>query len=365
MKSLFDQTCINNMKVKNRLVRAATWENMADSAGQLTDRLWRVYEELAAGEVGIILTSFAFILEAEQPSPGMLGIYADSFIAQYRKLTDMIHAYGSRVVLQIVYGGSQTGYRPESRTIWGPSAVPEFGTGVVPKEMTKEEINTLIKAFGDAARRAKAAGFDGVEIHAAHGYLLGQWLSPLHNHRQDEYGGSIENRGRLLFEVYEEVRRQVGSDYNIWIKINCEDFVPGGTEFGDILHVCRELARRGIDAIEMSGGILGAKELRAFRPNIDRPEKEAYFEAYAAQVAEQTKVPVILTGGLRTPEVMERILQQTGIEYFAMSRPLLAEAGLVRRWEKGDRTPSKCIYCNQCRSPQGNVCVLNRAIPEK
>jgi len=360
MKSLCEKTSINNIQLKNRFVRAATWENMADPEGRLTQRLWSVYEELAAGQVGLIITSFANILEEEQPSPGMLGIHSDLLIADYQRMTDMVHSYGSSIVLQLVYGGSQTLYRPEQRVIWGPSPIAETGTGVVPKGMNKEEIKILVNAFGDGAYRAQQAGFDGVEIHAAHGYLLGQWLSPLHNQRQDEYGGSIQNRSRLLVEIYKEIRRRVGPKYGVLIKINCQDFVPGGTEFADILYVCKELASHGIDAIEVSGGILAAKELCGFRPNINCPEKEAYFEPYAARIAEETGIPVILTGGLRTTQVMERILQQTAIQYFGMARPLLADPGLIKRWQNGDLMPSKCLYCNKCRGPQGNICILNR-----
>jgi 2,4-dienoyl-CoA reductase-like NADH-dependent reductase (Old Yellow Enzyme family) len=357
--TLFDKTCINHMELKNRLVRSATWENMTE-AGHPTDRLLAVYKDLAAGGVGLILTSYAYVTAEEQPNPGMLGICDDSFIADYRQLTDMVHAHDCRIVLQMAYGGSQTTYNTAGRVIWGPSAVPEAGTGVIPQEMTKADIVSLVKSFGDAAHRAQQAGFDGVQIHAAHGYLLGQWLSPRHNHRTDEYGGSIENRSRLILEVYDEVRRQVGPDYAVLIKINCQDFVAGGAEFPDTLYVCEQLARRNIDAIEISGGILGAKELCAFRPRIDSEEKEGYFEPYAAEVAEKTGVAVILTGGLRSPQVMERILNKTAIRYFAMSRSLLAEPDLINRWQAGDRKLSKCLYCNQCRSPQGNVCILNR-----
>lgn len=357
--SLFDSTHINRMQLKNRFVRAATWENMAES-GHVTDRLMKVYKDLAAGGVGLILTSYAYVTKEEQPNPGMLGICDDSFIEDYRKLTDMVHSYDCRIVLQMAYGGSQTTYNTKERIIWGPTAVPEAGTGVIPKEMTREDITSLMRSFGDAAERAKLAGFDGVQIHAAHGYLLGQWLSPRHNQRTDEYGGSIENRSRLILEVYDEVRQRVGKDFAVLIKINCKDFVPGGAEFPETLYTCEQLAKRGIDAIEISGGILGAKELCAFRPKIDSEEKEAYFAPYAAEVAEKTGIPVILTGGLRTPGVMERLLSTTTIRYFGMSRPLLAQPDLINRWQAGNCTLSKCRYCNQCRSPQGNVCILNR-----
>ncbi|MBP1763968.1 MAG: NADH-dependent flavin oxidoreductase, Oye family [Firmicutes bacterium] len=360
MKNLFDATVINNMKLKNRFVRSATWENMADEKGHITERLFNVYRALAEGEVGLIITSYAFVSREEQPNPGMIGACDDSFIEDYRRLTAMVHSYGSSIVLQLAYGGSATTFKPEQRVIWGPSAVPEIGTGVVPKEMSKDDIRKLVTEFADAAYRAKQGGFDGVEIHAAHGYLMSQWLSPLHNKRQDEYGGPIENRARIIMEVYEAIRKRVGRDYAVLIKINSEDFVPGGMEFSDCLYVCTELAKRGIDAIEVSGGIRAAKELCNFRPNIDSAEKEAYFKRYAVQVAEKTNVPVILIGGVRTFEVVSAILAETPIEYVAMSRPLLANPYLIKQWKNGDTSPSKCIYCNQCRSPQGNVCVLNR-----
>jgi len=360
MKTLFEGTSINNMQLKNRFVRGATWENMADEKGHITERLLKVYEDLAKGQVGLIITSYAFITKDEQPNPGMIGAYDDSFISDYRRLTDVVHSHGSRIVLQLAYGGSETRYNVGERVIWGPSAVPEIGTGVIPKEMNKDEIKVLVKAFGDAAYRAKLGGFDGVEIHAAHGYLLGQWLSPLHNKRQDEYGGNIENRARIIIEVYEEMRRRVGSDFAILIKINCEDFIPGGMEFSDSLYVCKELAQKGIDAIEVSGGILASKEMCSFRPNINSPDKEAYFKHYANLIAKETGVSVILIGGLRTFEVAERILHETSIEYFAMSRPLLSDPYLIARWQDGDTTSSQCIYCNQCRAPEGNVCILHR-----
>lgn len=360
MKTLFDHTCINNIKLNNRFVRGATWENMADEKGHITDRLFKVYEDLAKGQVGLIITSYAFVTKDEQPNPGMMAAYDDSFIDGFQNLTDMVHSNGSKIILQLAYGGSETRYNLGERVILGPSAVPEIGTGVIPKEMTKDEIELLVRAFGDAAYRAKQGGFDGVEIHAAHGYLLGQWLSPLHNRRMDEYGGSIENRARIILEVFDEIRKRVGKDYAIFIKINCEDFVHGGMEFPDSLYVCQELAKRGIDAIEISGGILASKELCSFRPNINTPSKEAYFKCYAEQVAKKTGVPIILIGGLRTINVMDQILNNTDISYFAMARPLLTEPYLIKRWLEGDTNPSKCVYCNQCRSPLGNVCILNR-----
>lgn len=360
MRTLFDATKINSMNLKNRLVRSATWENMADPAGRMTKPLFKVYEELARGGVGMIITGYAFPLAEEQPSPGMMGIYDDSFIEEYRPLTKMVHRHDSRIVLQIAYGGSQTGFQPEDRVIWGPSAVADLAFKVVPQEMSQENIQTLIKAFGDAAARAKAAGFDGVQFHGAHGYLLNQFLCPYYNRRTDEYGGPIENRARLIMEVYEEVRSRVGNHYPVLIKLNAEDFIEDGATFEDCRYVCHELAARGIDAIEISCGTFASGKRGPARNRIDTPEKEGYNAPHAAQLAEELEVPILLVGGLRSPEVMENLLETTPIEYFSLSRPLIAEPQLVQRWQDGDRSPARCTSCNGCfrPNPAGNLCVL-------
>ncbi len=361
MRTLYDSTTINSMTLKNRFVRSATWDNMADSTGHMTEPLFNRYEELARGGVGMIITGYAFPLQEEQPNPGMMGIYDDSFIKDYRPLTEMVHRHGSRIVMQIAYGGSQTGFQPEGRTIWGPSAVADLAFKVVPQEMSKENIKTLTTAYGDAAIRAKTAGFDGVQLHAAHGYMLNQFLCPYYNHRTDEYGGAIENRARIVLEVYDEVRSRVGSDYPVLIKLNADDYIVGGATFEDCHYLCRVLAARGIDAIEVSCGTFASGKRGPCRTQIDAPEKEGYNAEYAAQLAGDLDVPILLVGGLRSPEVIEKLLEMTSIEYFSFSRPLLAEPHLVKRWQDGDRSPARCTSCNGCfrPNPAGTLCVLN------
>ncbi|ABA88336.1 NADH-dependent flavin oxidoreductase, Oye family [Syntrophotalea carbinolica DSM 2380] len=361
MRTLFDETKINSMILKNRLVRSATWENMADQSGHMTEPLFKLYKELALGGVGLIITGYAFPLAEEQPNPGMMGIYDDSFIEDYRPLTEMVHSHGSRIVMQIAYGGSQTNYRPEERTIWGPSEVADLAFKVEPREMSREDIQTLKKAYGEAANRAKAAGFDGVQLHAAHGYLLNQFLCPYYNRRTDEYGGSIENRARIVLEIYDEVRDRVGANYPVLIKLNAEDFTENGATFEDCRYLCRELAGRGIDAIEVSCGTFASGKLGPCRTRIDAPEKEAYNAGHAAQLAEELDVPILVVGGIRSPEVIEKLLETSKIEYFSVSRPLLAEPQLAKRWQDGDRRSARCISCNGCfrPNPAGNLCVLN------
>lgn len=350
MKELFDSTRLKNLEMKNRFVRSATWEGLADEKGHMTPELFKVYEDLAKGGVGLIITSYAFVMEDEQPSPGMMGIYNESFIEEYRKLTHMVHSHGARIMMQIVYGGSKTTYRTDERKVWGMSAVKHEETGVTPVEMTKDDIDKLKDAFASAAARVKDAGFDGVQIHGAHGYLLSQSLSPFYNRREDEYGGNIEDRARLMLEVYEAVREKVGEDYAVMTKINCSDFDENGATFKECEYVCSELAKRGIDAIEVSGG-----------GNIWRRsmQDEAIFWEYAAELAAELSCAVMLVGLNRSFENMTRLLNETHIRYFSMSRPFIREPELVNRWMSGDTSKPKCINCGKCMNVKGKLCIFN------
>ena len=198
-------------------------------------------------------------------------------------------------------------------------------------------------------------------MHDAHSYLLSQFLSPYYNRRDDNYGGSIENRARIFIEVYAQIRKQVDDDYPVLIKINAEDFIEGGATFDDCRTVCHQLAQRGIDAIEISGGTGASGVEIPARVKINSAEKEAYHAHYAAQLAEELDIPIITVGGLRSPEVIEHLLETSNIALFSLSRPLLTEPDLPKRWQSGDRQRAKCVSCNGCLQyrPGGNVCILN------
>jgi len=364
MKQLFEKTSINNLELKNRFIRSATWERKADDKGHMTERLMKVYEDLADGGAAAIITGYAFVIEDEQPNARMMGIYNDSFIDEYKKLTDSVHKKGSRIILQIVYGGTFTWYNTSDRVIWGPSAVTNKLSNVTAKEMTIDDIRTLVEAFGDAALRAKKSGFDGVELHGAHGYLLNMFLSPLFNQRKDEYGGSSENRARIIYEVYDNARSKAGKDFPILIKLNCSDFNGDkGFTFNECKTLSRNLAAKGIDAIEISGGPV----FRAPKPDKDPsnlPEesiaKESYFAEYAKEIADSVDVPVILVGGNRSMDRMENILQNYGIEYFSISRPLLSEPDLINKWSKDRTVKPRCNSCGKCFHDDGNECNLDK-----
>lgn len=366
MRKLFDKTKLGSLDMKNRFFRGALWEDLADEKGYLTPELISIYEELAKGGVGTIITGYSFVTEEEQPNPGMLGIYSDDFISGYKKFTDMIHSHGANIIMQIVYGGSMTNFNVGERTIFGPSKMENERTGVWSKEMTKEDINYLVEKFGDAALRVKKSGFDGVEIHAGHGYLLSQFLSPYYNKREDEYGGSIENRGRIIFEIFQNMREKVGKDFPILIKLQSSDCVKeGGLIEEESLFIGKKLADLGIDAIEVTGGNESIKEvgennLGPARTKIyGSRDKESYFKNYASKLANIVDIPVILIGGNRHFNVMENILNTTKIKYFSLARPLTAEPDLIKIWESGDIKDPKCVSCNMCYTTPGKRCILN------
>lgn len=359
MKNLFGITTIKGMKIKNRFIRSATWENKTTRDGHMTSELYSIYEELAKNEVGMIITGYANIVEEEQPNPGMMGIYNDCFIQEYKTLTESVHQYDCKIVLQVAYGGTKTTYNTENRVIFAPSEVPEMATKTLGKEMTKEDIKYIISAFGEAARRAKESGFDGIEIHGAHTYLINQFLSPYYNRRTDEYGGNLENRMRFLKEICDAMRVQVGEDYPIFVKLTATEFFEGGQSFADTQVICRELERIGIDAIELSGNIHGkAKRMVGQAFDGYTIEEEGYFYQYAEAISKQVNLPIITVGGFSTLGRINDILQNTNIQYFGLSRPLLAEPNLIKRWKEGDQSKVKCIRCSKCRTDTGNYCVI-------
>lgn len=359
MKTLFETIETGKLHLKNRWVRSATWENKATADGHMTEALYEVYEELAKNEVGLIITGYANVLKEEQPNPGMMGIYDDAFIEEYQQLTAAVHTYGAKIIMQIAYGGTKTTYKVGERVIYAPSDIPERGTQTRGKAMTKEEIVLVEEAFAEAALRIKKSGFDGVEIHAAHTYLINQFLSPYYNHRADEYGGSLENRMRFLIEICEKVREKVGNDFTVAVKLTASEFFEGGLTFEETKVICKTMEDIGVDMIELSGNIHGkAQQMTGQEFDGYTLQEEGYFLDYAKVISEEVQIPVITVGGFRDMHKIEGILNETNIALFGLSRPLLAEPDLISRWHSGDMKQVKCVRCSKCRTPEGNYCVV-------
>ena len=357
MKTIFDKTKIKKIEFKNRIIRSAIWEGFSDEKGYVTENLIEFYKKLAVGGVGTIITGFTSIVDYDRPAHNMISAYDDSFIPGLQKLTKTVHENGANIVLQIVVGGSQ-GSPGISKKIVGPSVHINPVTKLEAQELSKEDIKKLVEKFAEAAQRAKEANFDAVQLHGAHGYLISQFINPFFNKREDEYGGSIENRSRFLFEVYAEVRKKVG-DFPIFIKVNCEDFMDGGATTDDMMWVCKKLSEEGIDLIEVSGGNATSRKYEGvIRTRIDGPEKEAYFKEFALKISDIISTPISLIGGHRTLENIEEVLNKGNIEYISMARPLLREPDLIEKWKLESDKTSKCISCNKCFGPKGSICIF-------
>ena len=368
MPGLFESTEINGLKLSNRFVRSATWEGMAGDDGSVTPPLVDLMARLAEGGVGLIISSHAYITPEGQAGRKQIGVYQEALVPGLRQMTGAVHEQGGRMVLQLAHAGGFARSKLTGQTPLAPSALEGFSK-ILPKEMTPEDIQEVTEAFGLAAQRAKAAGFDGVQIHAAHGYLLSQFLSPFFNKRLDDYGGTVENRYRVLGQVLKKVRATVGDDFPVLVKLNSQDFLEGGLRLEDSVKIGGWLQEDGIDAIELSGGTLNSGALSPSRSDITTEEQEAYFTEGAKAFKKKVTVPLLLVGGIRSWPVAERIIEQGIADYISMSRPFIREPGLIRRWRSGDLRPAFCQSDNQCFGPamsgKGIYCVVERKEKEK
>lgn len=359
---LIETTKIRNIKLNNRIIRSALWMNMADKDGHITPQLYKVYEELSKGGVGMIITGYSMVDPNDRPNPGMMGIYNDSFIEEHKKLVNMVHSNDTPISIQLAYGGSQTNHPDfQTATLFAPSAIKNRATGITPKEMTKNDIQHLVKMFTNAAVRAQKAGYDAVELHGAHGYLLSQFLTPYCNRREDEYGGSIENRTRIFVDVIKSIREAVGDDFTIMVKMNHDDYMDEGEglTIAEAVEVGKILEKAGADFLEISGANeTSGKGISPARTKINKPELQSYFLEPSQQIANAVSIPVILMGGNRNYARLQEILDETNIKYFSMARPLLSEPDLVNKWKKNPEYKPLCVSCNGCYREGEVGCVV-------
>ena len=365
MSRLFEQTAIKTLSLANRFVRSATWEGMAETDGTCSQGLMDLMVKLAQGEVGLIITGHAYVCREGQAGPWQMGIHSDEMLPGLSRMTDAVHREGGKIVAQLAHAGCYALSQVTLMEAVGPSSGTSEKLPTC-RELSREEISGICDAFGKAALRAKSAGFDGVQIHAAHGYLLSEFLSPFFNRRNDEYGGCLENRARITLEVLQNIRASVGEDFPVLIKLNSEDFVNGGLSVDEMLSVAAMLEKGGIDAVEMSGGTIYASgdysSIRAGDPAA--PEQEVYYRNAASRFKEKIDVPLMLVGGIRSFDVAEDLIEAGVADYISLSRPLIREPALVARWRTGDRRRAACLSENACFGPllkgEGLFCVLDR-----
>ncbi|MBI4830077.1 MAG: NADH:flavin oxidoreductase [Candidatus Lindowbacteria bacterium] len=373
MAMMFDPVRIKNLSIRNRIARSATYEGMGNHRGEPTKQHAQLYNALAEGGVGLIFTGATMLerFKLELPEGADMAyptfIHDDAIASLWKPIVADVHARGAAIAMQVVHAGRQ-----EAPVVRGgdapiaPSAVQEKTFGVVPREMTIAEIKETIENFAQAARRVKSAGFDAIQLHGGHGYLISNFISPYTNRRTDEYGGDTERRARFIVDIIRRSREMVG-DYPILIKMNCDDFVLGGLDKEEAARVAATIAKAGIDCIEITAGIYESMELMS-RKAINSEEKEAYLRPYAEALRKAVNTPLILVGGMRSPAVIERILSDGVADMVSLSRPFIREPGLVKRWKAGDLSKAACVSCNQCSEntfTQPMCCYVEEALKAK
>lgn len=319
MKTIFDTTMMRATALRNRVWRSATWLGLADSQGQVTDPVISTYQALAEGGVAMIVTGLTSISAIDATIGGECRFFDDTFIPGHRRLTDAVHRCGASILLQTA-----------------------MVDGIV-DELSTSQVDAVVHAFGAAACRAERAGYDGVQIHAAHFFYLSKFISPLFNHRTDCYAGAA-----ILPAILSAMRATTSPNFLITMKINSTDEYPGGLDQNRFLEACHLM--QGLDAIEVSANGTSRRGIRAGL-------NEGPFLPAAARLASEVDTPVVLVGGLRSVEYINHVLADTSIAYIGLSRPLVCEPNLVLRWQQGDTTPSRCISCNGCYSTAGHRCV--------
>jgi len=366
MSGLWDSTEINGMRLANRLVRSATWEGMCDEDGRPTEKLAHCFAELASGGVGLIITGYTFVRPDGRQMPGTMGVHTDDFAGEMQAVTRSVHDAGGRICMQLVHVGGQTNAQNAGRRPLAPSEVDIDQYDETPEELTPDDITDIVAAFASGARRAKEYDFDAVQLHAAHGYLINQFLSPLTNRRADAYGGSLDNRCRFLMEVYSAVRAAVGEDFPVMVKLNGSDNLEGGLSEEDAVEAAKKLDKAGIDAIEVSGGTPASGPGGPVRGKIKAGENEAYNLGLARGIKKAVSCPVMVVGGFRSIEAVEVALRD--VDYVSLSRPLIRQPGLPAQWRGGDLSPAKCISCNKCfiggLKEGGIYCMVEKKLKE-
>ncbi len=402
---VFTPARIGQLEIKNRLVRSATYENAATKEGEVSNFLVDLYRTLAQGGAGLIITSVASVYsKGRQMHLGMM-VDSDSCIQSLKKIPRVIKesAPDCKVMLQLGHPGRQvinqedaikllpvlpqafltyiqrhpevmlpSGDPPHAVEPTAPSAIHDPTFNRTPRALTVEEVEKIIESFAEGVRRAQEAGFDGVQLHAAQGYLLSSFLSPRTNQREDRYGGSFENRFRMIKDIFEQARKKVDEHFPILIKINTTDFFPDGMDLTEAIRLGRALSKLGFAAIEASGGMWEAATrsqeelgwppviLPEARTEIKTQDQEAYFLQGAKSLKEGTGTTIILVGGLRSFSKIEEVLTSKAADFVSISRPLVRQPNLPNLWRSGEGPDkAECISCNACL-PVGSVRITCR-----
>jgi 2,4-dienoyl-CoA reductase-like NADH-dependent reductase (Old Yellow Enzyme family) len=383
MSMLFETAMLGKLEIKNRFVHSATYEGMATETGEITDNIIKKYENLAKGEVGLIIPGYMYVTPAGKAFKHQTGIYSDNLMPGLKKLVDAVHQAGSTIIFQIAHAGRQTTKHVAGAVPMGPSGKGRDPLNFVkPRKMSEKDIQDLIQAFGEASRRAMEVGADGIQIHAAHGYIVNQFLSPFFNQRNDEWGGSDENRFRFLKEVFIEIKKSIDDKSPVIVKLNTHDYTPKQGITPDLsVKYSKWLSELGINGIEVSCGTalysfmnmcrgeVPVDDLISGLPWWKKPmgriilntlkDKYDLEEGYNLEAAKMIKpvigdTPISVVGGLRTVAQMEDALEKCYTDFISMSRPFIREPFIVKKIKKGKTDKVSCVSCNKCLAAAAN-----------
>lgn len=331
MPNLLSPLNLASLKLRNRIVMPPMWSSQATPEGYVTDMIVDYHRRRAAAGCGMVIVEHTFVHPSGRHTPTQLSICSDDHIAGLSRLASAVRQEGAAVALQITHAGSRARTAILERKPVAPSAVrhPNEPVGDVPEALSVADINGIVRAFGDAAVRVCGAGFDAIEIHAAHGFLLSAFLSPLTNLRTDEYGGAVENRCRLHLEVLGEIRHRVGPAVPVFVRLGAADEMPGGLEISDSCRAARLLEGHGADMIDVSGGLQGAR---------GAGKTAGYFVEYAAAIRAAVNVPVMVTGGIREASLADCIVRKGDADLVGIGRAMLEDpdwaAGAISQLER-------------------------------
>ena len=342
-QNIFNPLTVKNMTIKNRIVMTPMGTNYGEQNGEMSFLHMDYYEQRAKGGVGLIIVENASV-DSPQGSNGttQLRIDHDNYIPRLFKLCETVHSHGACIAVQINHAGASALSSRINMQPISASNLPSKKGGEIPRPLQKEEITAIVKKYGEAAKRAQVAGFDAVEIHAGHSYLISQFLSPTTNNRTDEFGGSKENRARFAKMVMDEVRSQVGPMFPIMIRISADELVEGGNTLEDTLELLEYFAEEA-DIIDVSAGLTGSIQYQIDANYL----KDGWRSFMAKAVKEKFNKPVITTGNIRNPKIAEKILEDGDADLIGMGRGLIAEPEWVNKVESGREDElRKCISCN-------------------
>ena len=345
-ENLFKPLQIGQLQVENRIMMAAIGTNFCTPEGEVTERLKAFFKARAKGGTGLIITEGAYVSQNGKECPHQLGIHNDELLPGLKELADEIHEEGAKVFIQLFHAGRQTLSVLTGQDIVAPSPIPCMTMQETPRQLTETEIAQLADAFGQAARRAKEAGFDGVELLAGHGQLINQFLSPYTNKREDEYGGSLENRMRFPLMVLSKIRKAVGKDYPVSCRISAREFVEGGLDLPESIIFARRLIEEGIELLSVSGAIYESSPMMV--PTMLLPQNFHVEDAWEIKKALEGRVPIAATGRIKDPFEAEKVLTEGKADLVALGRPLLADPEFPHKVKEGKIDEiRKCISCNQ------------------